>query len=228
MRNLVIFPLLLLVLASCSRRQYQTAAYSELSTQHQLLAVLPVTTTTTGRIPAKWTEEELRQVETIESEAFQIAIYEEIARRGGVYYENIRVNFQHIRETNALLKEAGIEPRDSWDMPATKLADALGVDAVIRVDVTKQRYLTDLEGLAVGVATTLLGLIDDNPIFLGQASRTSDVWASASVVDGQSGVSVWTTRQKCPTFWNRQHQDIVRTIARTLGRRFPYRNGERR
>ncbi len=227
MRKLLIFSLVILFAFSCrSRRHYTTAGYENLATAHQTAAVLPVISLTTGRIPEKWPAEDLQQVEEAESKALQNALFNEIARRGGTYRGDIRLNLQHPHETNALLNQAGYTLRQSWDLPASELANLLGVEAVIRTTVEKQRYLTDLEGLAVSLGTSLLYGLVNMPFGIGQLSRTSQVWANASVVDAKTGVAVWTTRVECPTHWNVRHQDIVDNIARRMARRFPYRLGE--
>lgn len=221
------FPLLMmaLALASCSRAYYKTGSYDYFAGKHRLVAILPVQTITYGRMPERPTEEEIRAIEDAESRAFQVSLYTNITERTGNNYGNIQIDIQHYSETNARLKEAGISARDTWERSSTELAQILGVDAVVRTTVEKERYLTNLESFGVSVATTVVFLFSRYP-WLGffPNSRTSEVRASCAIVDGQNGVAVWATDKREPTYWNRAQQDAVNDITRSLARRFPYRD----
>lgn len=206
---------------SCTPRYYSTAAYDDYAQQHQLIAVLPSQTITTGRIPADWTEEDRKLFEENESYAFQVAVFDEIAQRSGRAGNEVDINLQHYTETNAKLADAGITMRDSWDMPPTELATLLGVDAVVRTSIRKNMYLTDLESFGVTAAQVLLGGVTALPWLI--PNRTSDVFLSASVLDGRTGVVVWNTDMQVETDFNNPHAEIVRRLARVLARRFPYR-----
>ncbi|GJM35612.1 MAG: hypothetical protein DHS20C18_46130 [Saprospiraceae bacterium] len=210
---------------SCGRERYQTAGYETLSQKHQVLAILPVETIMTGRIPRELSREDIDQIEEAESKAFQISLFTELSRGSGNRYNDIRVNFQHYETTNDQLAEAGIGFREAWTMSPTKLAEILGVDAVVKTTIEKQQYLTDLESFGIELAATITGIfMPGSPFFHFARNRTSDVWASCTVLDSETGVSVWSTRQKCPTYWNQPTRDVVNKISRTLCRRFPYRN----
>ncbi len=212
------------MMSSCSRQRFQTNAYKELSKEHQILAILPVEMVMTGRIPKELTEEDINNIEEGESKAFQMALFSELSRGSGSRRNEIGVNFQHYDATNQLLEEAGIDFRTAWTTSPVKLAEILGVDAVVKARVEKQQYLTDLEGFGITLASRVANVLLPGSPFGGFVrTRTSDVWASCSVLDSQSGVSVWASREKCPTYWNYPTQEVVTRIARAMCRRFPYR-----
>lgn len=217
--------MLIIVLSACSRAYYKTSSYDYFAGKHRIVAVLPVQTITYGRMPERPTEEQIRAVEEAESKAFQVSLYTNIAERTGPYYGNIGVELQHFSETNARLKDAGIDIRDSWERSPKQLAEILGVDAVVRTTVEKERYLTNLESFGVSVASSIIFLFSQNPWWgLFPNSRTSEVRASCAIIDSESGVAVWATDKREGTYWNRPQQDAVNEITRSLARRFPYRD----
>ena len=222
---LQVLPLLLAILttAACNRDMYQTAAYKELSGRHHRIAVLPAETITSGRVPADLTEEMIAQIEENESHAFQTALFDQFTRQTGRPERYAQVEIQHYAETNALLEKANISTRDSWRMSPTELAQALGVDAVVRTTVRKQWYLTDLESFGLSLARSIVFLFSNGPWWFIPNDRTSDVIASAAIIDGRNGAVVWNTQITRSTDWNSPHSDIVRNISRVLARRFPYR-----
>jgi hypothetical protein len=82
-------------------------------------------------------------------------------------------------------------------------------------------FLTELESFGLSAASWVLGNVDGLLWFI--PNKTSDVFLSASVLDAQNSVAVWSTDKKTQTNWNIQHVDIVRNLARIMARRFPYR-----
>ncbi len=215
----------LMAITACNREAYKTAGYYEMAPTHRLMAVLPTETITTGRMPKDISPEDLELVEEAESKAFQIALFNQLSKRSGSRNKDIRINFQHYSETNALLEKAGIKLRDSWSHTPTELAAILGVDAIVRTSVRKEFYLTNLESFGIQLATTIVAFFTD-PIawWLFPSSRTSEVFASCAVLDGQSGLPTWSISREKPTFWNKAHSQVVEEISRTLSRKFPYRN----
>lgn len=224
-KHLIPLFMIAIALAACSRAYYKTGSYDYFADKHRVLAILPVQTITYGRMPERPSEEEIRAIEDAESRAFQVSLYTNITERTGGNFGNIHVDIQHYSETNARLKEAGMSARDSWERSSTELAQILGVDAVVRTTVEKERYLTNLESFGVSVASTLVFLFSRYP-WLGffPNSRTSDVNASCAIVDGENGVAVWATDKREATYWNRPQQDAINDITRSLARRFPYRD----
>lgn len=212
-----------LLLGSCSREVYKTAGYEAYAPEHQVIAILPVKTITTGRIPEEWTEEVIREIEENESQAFQIALFDEVSERSGARPGEVAVVLQHYSETNALLAKSRIGIRESWDLPPSELAEALGVDAVVRAVVRKDMFLTDMESFGLGMARTALAVFTEAPWWLVPSPKTSDVYVSSAVIDGNSGTVVWNTEKVKPTDWNNTHPEIVRRLAKVMARRFPYR-----
>ena len=128
----------------------------------------------------------------------------------------------HYAETNRLLEGAGIDFRESWKESPKKLAEVLGVDAVVHSTVEKEFYLTNLESFGIDVGTAILSAITNHGFWF-LPNRTSDVFVSCEVIDGKEGLPIWTTHKVEPTYWNRPHREVVDQITRAMSRRFPYR-----
>lgn len=214
--------LLTITWMSCTPKYYETAAYETYAEQHQTIAILPSQTITTGRIPEEMTSEMIQQIEENESLAFQIAVFDEVAQRSGSRDGEILINLQHYTETNAKLKAAGIGFRESWTMSPTELADALGVDAVVRTSIRKDMFLTELESFGLSMARSAIAIFSGDSFWF-IPTKTSDVFLSASVLDSESAITVWNTDKVVQTDWNDRHSVIVRRLARVMARRFPYR-----
>ena len=215
----------ILLFASCSRDRFKTYSYENYAYQHQTVAIIPVATYTSGRIPREISDEQIEMIEEAESQAFQIELYNQLARRSGRNANDINIDFQHFSETNQRLEEAGIGLRESWRKSPTELAEILGVDAVVITNVEKEQYLTDLESFGLSVLNSVAWVFSNGWWPLYGQNRTSDVLVSSAIVDGQSGTVIWSTNRTCPTTWNRPHNEVVRSITRTISRRFPYRMG---
>lgn len=213
----------ILVLASCGRERFKTYSYENFAYQHQRLAILPVATYTSGRIPREITDEQISMIEAAESQAFQIELYNQLIRRSGRNDRQINIDFQHFSETNDRLEEAGIDLRTSSRTSPQELAQILEVDAVVITNVEKEHYLTDLESFGLSVLNSVAWVFSNGWWPLYGQNRTSDVLASSAIVDGGTGTVIWSTSRTSPTAWNRPHNEVVRAITRTISRRFPYR-----
>lgn len=213
----------LILFASCNRERFKTYSYENFAHQHQTLAILPVATYTSGRIPRDISDEQIAMIEEAESQAFQIELYNQLIRRSGRNENDINIDFQHFSVTNDRLEKAGLDLRTSWKSSPEELAEILEVDAVVITNVEKEQYLTDLESFGLSVLNSVAWVFSNGWWPLYGQNRTSDVLASSAIVDGKTGTVIWSTNRTCPTRWNRPHNEVVRAITRTISRRFPYR-----
>lgn len=219
MKKVLLACLITVLFMNCNRELYKTGDYDRLASDHNVVAILPAESITTGRIP-ELTEENIEEIEAAESKAFQISLYRHIARKTG---QRIQISIQHYAETNRLLEEAGIGIRESWKMSPKKMAEILGVDAVVHSTVEKEFYLTNLESFGIDLGRFVLQAITNNGIWYPGSNRTSDVFVSCEVIDAKEGTPIWTTHKVEPTYWNRPHREVVDQLTRAMSRRFPYR-----
>ena len=208
---------------SCSRQWYHSQAYYDLAPYHKTIAILPPTVETTGRLPEDITEEQVVELEEYESRAFQAAMFTNLVEHSGIRPNDIRVSFQHYATTQSKLKEAGIPIRDSWEEDPVKLAKILGVDAVFKSHIRKEKYLTDLESFGIEAISFVANILSDG-LFYGGDTRTGEVYVNCAVLDAKNGVSVWATDEVQPTSWDRKDDEVIQSISNKATRRFPYRN----
>lgn len=228
---LKILPLLILALSlsltSC-KNYFIANDFEELTAKHKVVAVIPVKMIFTGKQPKDLTEDQIKELEEAESRAFQIAMHDEIlaSTRGG--NKPIRVNFQSYTETMKLLKESNISIRDSWDYDPKALAQILNVDAVVTMNVTKKRYISDLASFGISVGREIVGIIGGiglGTVYGGltRIGKTNDVIASAKLINRADGVVLWSKSDTQSTDWSNPAETVVRYMARRMAHSFPYR-----
>ena len=96
MKNYCIFTILIFIVFSqfsCSNSFYSRSEYRSGPLDNSNIAILPYDVVTTGRIPARLSDEDLESIEMAESKAFQISLYNQIVRsleKKGNYSINIQ------------------------------------------------------------------------------------------------------------------------------------------
>ena len=124
----------LIISASCSRKHYTSSFFDQQTAGHKIIAVLPSEIVLTGKKPEQLTEEQIAKIEEEESQAFQLSLYGNILRHANSRKYYMSVGVQDVNKTMATLEESKISLRDSWKMDDKKLAQLLGVDAIVRID----------------------------------------------------------------------------------------------
>ncbi len=212
-----------LVTSSCSRKNYANSYFYQQTTGHKVIAVLPPEMILSGKRPKDMTEEDITRIEEEESRMFQQSLYSSIIRNAnsGRYY--MFVNVQDITKTLNTLEENNISLRDSWKADDKKLEQILGVDAVVRMQVTKKRYMSDKASYGVTLGRTVLGTIKGSskiPV-PGNLGKTEDISAYCSVVS--NNVTLWNNFYRSAADWDNPSQIIIENITGNFGRNFPYK-----
>lgn len=159
--NSLLLIALVTLLAACGAQKYTINEFDAITANHQTVAVLPVEMVFTGKQPKKLTPEDIAQIEEAESKAFQISLLNSILGKA----DKMRVSFQDYTRTNQRLEDAGISIRESWTVDPEELAQILEVDAVVRMRVEKQRYMSDLASFGIDLARDLVWLLSDFSIY---------------------------------------------------------------
>jgi hypothetical protein len=145
---------------------YLSPNFEAATATHKLIAVVSVEMHFTGKVPEKWTKEDVSNVEDAESQAFQISFYNEILRSTKSGRKPIRVDLQHYKKTLQLLRDQQIGIRQSWEVEPEELCRLLGVDAVVKARIEKTRFMSDLESYGIEVATHVAMILTDYRLFL--------------------------------------------------------------
>lgn len=223
MYRLILFlgSIALMVMAGCGAQKYTANNFEEVARDHERVAILPVEMVFTGRQPEKLTEEDIRAIEEAESEAFQVSLYNAILSKA----DKMPIQFQSINQTNQLLAANNISIRESWTYDDKVLAKLLDVDAVVRMRIEKQRFMSDLAAFGVDIAQDLLFLLSNGNLFPfvpRQYDNTEDIRAKTSLINGEDGQVLWNIAVLRAADWDRPDEYIINNITRKSARNFPY------
>ena len=222
-----IIPVFLLIAviisASCSRKYYTTSFFDQQTANHKVIAVLPSEIVFTGKQPKDLTAEQIAKTEEEESKAFQLALYSNILRYANTNKTYMFVGVQDITKTMNTLDENSITIRDSWKMDDKKLALLLGVDAIVRMQITQKRYMSDYASYGVTIGRNVInqtGIGSRLPI-PSSLGKTEDIYAYCSVVS--NSVTLWNNSYKSSADWDNPSNVIIENITGSFGRNFPYK-----
>src|SRR6185436_4491117 len=95
------------------------------------------------KLPKNMSPEAIAEAEERESIDFQYALMNSILNHANTRKYITTVNFQDINTTKKILEQNNISIRDSWNKGDDELAKLLKVDAVIRMNIRKQRFMSD-------------------------------------------------------------------------------------
>lgn len=215
--------IILVISVSCSHKHYTSSFFEQQTAGHKIIAVLPSEIVLTGKKPEQLTEEQIAKIEEEESRAFQLALYSNILQYANSRKYYMSVGVQDVNKTMTTLEENHISLRDSWKMDDKKLAQLLGVDAIVRMQVRKKRYMSDYASYGVTIARdvirqTPLGNKLPIPRSLG---KTEDIYAYCSVVS--NSVTLWNNNYKAAADWDNPSNVIIENITDNFGRYFPYK-----
>ena len=104
-----------------------------------------------------------------------------------------------------------------------KLSELLGVDAIVRMQIRKKRYMSDYASYGVTIARHVIKqtpLGNKLPI-PGRLGKTEDIYAYCSVVS--NSITLWNNNYKAAADWDNPSTEIIENITDNFGRYFPYK-----
>jgi len=215
---------LIFALTSCSKSYYLNSDFKKISNNHQTVAILPVEMVLTGQMPETMDEADVDALQEAESKAFQKSLYNQI-HWSPSKSKHLQVSFQSVEKTNELLHDKEISIRRSWKMTEEELAKILGVDAVVKARVDKQRYMSDIASMGISIGKKIIDILTRyRSVVVGNdLSKTSDINASCTIVNGKDGSTLWSMKQTSSTDWQRPSFEVIDKINRELAKNMPYR-----
>lgn len=135
----------------------------------------------------------------------------------------MRVDFQHYSKILNILKENGIDIRDSWEKDPAELAKILGVDAVVKAQIEKRRYMSDLASYGIEAGTQIIEAITNNRVLPFINNRNKTVKTDYTLVNQDDGNVLWSITYDFDADWRSSSEDVIETINAKSARRFPYR-----
>lgn len=221
--QIVILLAVFTMIGACARKNYTASNFEEKTVDHQTVAIVPAEMIFTGNQPKNVTEEDIIKMEEQESREFQYALYNSILRHANTRKYITTVNFQDVSTTLQKLEQGQIAIRDSWKMDDKALAKALGVDAVIKMRIQKQRYMSDVASYGIDAARRIIsgtGIGSKIPVPYN-AAKTNDIYASCNLVSNNQ--TLWNDHYKRAADWNTPSKELIEGITDNFGRNFPYK-----
>lgn len=213
----------ILFLFSCSNKYYTASNFEEKTENHKVVAILPAEVTFSGKQPKNLSPDAIAKSEERESIDFQYALMNSILNHANTRKYITTVNFQDINTTLKILEQNNISVRDSWKRDDNELAKLLGVNSVIRMNVRKQRYMSDEASYGVGVAKQVIyktGIGSKVPV-PSSVGKTYDIYASCNLLSDNQ--TLWNDNYKRSTDYDTPANVIVEWITDDFGENFPYK-----
>ena len=213
----------LITISACQRKVYQSAQFEQQTMDHKKLAILPAEMIYTGKMPKDLLQEDLEAIEESESVAFQHSLYNSILRHANTRKYFTTINFQNTGSTLQLLEKNNISIRESWKMNSDELAALLGVDAVVKMRIQKQRYMSDMASYGISVGRQIISKIGGTrgiPLPVTH-NKTNDIITSCSLISDD--LTLWNDNYTAASDWNTPGEEVVNNITDNFGRNFPYK-----
>jgi hypothetical protein len=207
---------------SCSHKNYTSSYFEQQTVNHRIIAVLPAEMIYTGTQPKNVTPEDIAKIEETESRMFQNYLFSAILKYANSKKYYTAVGLQDISTTQKLLEDNNISIRDSWKQDDVKLAHLLGVDAVVRMRIQKQRYMSDLASFGVGYGQQVLYQIGNVGKYVPYVpNKTNDIYASCNIVSNNQ--TLWNDDYRGSSNYTVSSEKVIDNITDNFGRHFPYR-----
>ena len=213
----------ILFLFSCSNKYYTASNFEEKTEDHKVVAILPAEVTFSGKQPKNLSPDDIAKAEERESIDFQYALMNSILNHANTKKYITTVNFQDINTTLKILEKNSISVRDSWNKDDNELAKLLGVNSVIRMNIRKQRYMSDEASYGVGVARQVIyktGIGSKVPV-PSSVGKTYDIYASCNLLSDNQ--TLWNDNYKRSTDYDVQPNIVIEWITDDFGENFPYK-----
>jgi len=211
------------IILSCSHKYYTSTLFDQQTANHKVVAVLPAEMIFTGKQPENLSPEDIAKIEESESKNFQQSLYNSILQHANSKKYYTRINLQDIVMTEKLLGEHNISPRESWKKDDKELAAILHVDAVVRLRIQKQRYMSDVASYGISLGRQIMnntGLGSKVPLPY-VPNKTNDIYASCNIVSNNQ--ALWNDNYKGASNWNTPSNIVIENITDNFGRHFPYK-----
>lgn len=197
--------------ATSQKNIYESRKFDDLTEEHDVLAIIPFLTHLD--LENKISKEGLKAREEKEGYAVQNALETYFSQRKKK--KKFSVDFQNIKNTNALLVQNNID-YDNIDVHTVKeLSEILGVDGIISGTLDLNVLLSD------GVDTKF-NFLD---YFLGDADYGR---IGVKISDGKTGKLLWKYEKEINKKSGKNTDDLIDRMMKLAARKFPYDREKRK
>ena len=200
---------LCLMIASCGPKIYTSSNFSSALAKHKNVAILPAEVNMQLRPNQSkgLTAAQITEMNTKTGYDIQEKMYGWFLRRGDKF--KYTVNFQDVTKTNAKLKEAGIAYDELKNTDRSKLAQLLGVDAIMQDRVSMEKPMSEGAAIAVG-------------LLVGAWGNTNKVNTTINIHDGSSGDLLWKYDYEASGSVGSSSARMVDALMKNATKKFPY------
>ncbi|MBS1511207.1 MAG: hypothetical protein JST86_10220 [Bacteroidetes bacterium] len=211
-KQLIALSAIIIFITSCGPKIYKTADFSDKTSSHKIVAILPTEVNIQLRPNEmkKTTPEQISQSEESTGKDIQDKMYSWFLKRSDKF--KYTVAFQDISKTNALLSKAGITYTTMGTKTKEELCQLLGVDAVISSRASMKKPMSEGAAVAVG-------------LLVGAWGNTNDVQTSISINEGKNGELIWKYDYQASGSVGSSSSRLVDGLMRNASKKFPY-NGK--
>lgn len=210
-----------IVMAGCGSSKQFTSQEVE-TVKVKRIAVLPVRVNFTGNLPKNITQPMIDSMVVQQGSVFQHALAVNLLRYNGNRNKIQGADIQSVDKTNGLLQKNHLTAAGVSNMDPDELAKLLDVDAVVRMNVTSNRIMSDLASLGLGTLRNILfwGTNADPAIPASISNTTAKVYADCALL--KDGKTLWAAQYGEPTDWNTSVNDVITKVTKKMGKGFPY------
>ncbi len=221
MKKYLFLSLGLLLMQACSHEVYNNEPYLKTTNlQEKKVAILPVEVEYTGRWPKDYTEQKKRTMEETESISIQNMLYSEyLYHSTNPGKKQKPTELINVDQVNSRLRNLNISTRNSWAMSADSLGKLLGADLVIRIRVKKNRIMSDVESLGVGIATSIFNkaMEKDNVGGIGSSvSKTYSINCEVTLSDVNNHTVVSRLTKSSDADWKYSPDEVIKYCTRRI------------
>ncbi len=216
-----LFAIIIAVVFSSCHRYYTASSFEEKTARHKSIAVIPAQIVMTGTKPKSLTQEDIKNLEESEAKLFQRSLYNNILLKANSGKYSMDVTVQPYENTISMLEAKGISIREAWKSDDESLCKALGVDAIVRMSVQKERYMSDLSSFGIDMGSRILNTVVKPTAPIPTITKTNDIIASCALVS--NGETLWNDNYKRAADWSSPANLIIENITKKFAKHFPYR-----
>jgi hypothetical protein len=193
----------------CAPTIYTAPGFERIKRDHEKVAIVPFSVEITmKKLPKDMTQQQLEDQKKSNGYSMQSEIYSQLLRQASKG-RNYTVEFQDVDKTNSLLKEAGIGYEDVRTTSREKLAQILGVDAIISGNMVQEKPMSDGAALAVG-------------LLVGYWGTTNHVTATMNIHNKGDGKLLWKYDYEASGSVGSSTQNLAEALMRKASKKFPY------
>ena len=192
--NFILILIAIVTLSSC-HRYYTASSFQEKVSNHKTIAILPPQIVITGNLPRSFSANQVAELEEKESLLFQEALYNYIFSRSHKGKRKMQVTMQPYSNTLSALHKANISMRDTWRMSDNDLSVMLGVDAVVRTTIQKERLMSHTAAAGIETGKEILKAITKSETGSSINARTNVIHGTCSIIS--NGETLWTNSYSC-------------------------------